>query len=104
MGDERHTSRIISTRTYLMVFAVLLVLTAITISLAFVPLGLWSTPVALGIAATKALLIVTFFMHLRYGTATSRLAAGVGLLWLSILLAGTLDDVITRGWLPIPGK
>jgi hypothetical protein len=37
-------------------------------------------------------------------TATSGLAAVAGLLWLSILLAGTLDDVITRGWLPVPGK
>jgi hypothetical protein len=61
-------------------------------------------PLPLGIAATKALLIAVVFMHLRHGTATSGLAAVAGLLWLSILLAGTLDDVITRGWLPVPGK
>jgi hypothetical protein len=27
-----------------------------------------------------------------------------GLLWLGILMVGTLDDVITRGWPGIPGK
>jgi caa(3)-type oxidase subunit IV len=104
MRDARQASPTVSTRTYVAVFAVLLALTATTIGLAFVPLGRWSTPVALGIAATKALLIAAVFMHLRHGTVTSRLAAVAGLLWLSILLAGTLDDVITRGWLPVPGK
>jgi hypothetical protein len=33
-----------------------------------------------------------------------RLVAVVALLWLGILIVGTLDDVITRGWLPVPGK
>jgi caa(3)-type oxidase subunit IV len=104
MSPEKPASRTDSRRAYLAAFAVLLALTATTIGLAFVPLGRWNTPVALGIAATKALVIAAVFMHLRYGTATSRLAAVAGLLWLAILLAGTLDDVLTRGWLPVPGK
>jgi hypothetical protein len=33
-----------------------------------------------------------------------RLVAVGGVLWLGILLVGTLDDYITRGWLPVPGK
>jgi len=98
------SEHVISPRTYLTVFAVLLVLTGTTIGLAFVPLGIWSTPVALTIAAVKASLIVAVFMHLRYGTATSRLAVLAGMFWLAIMLAGILDDVLTRGWLPIPGK
>ena len=94
----------ISVRAYIITGAVLLALTGLTIGLAFLPLGPWHTPVALGIAATKAVLVAVIFMHLRFGTTSSRMAAVAGLLWFSILLAGTLDDVITRGWLPIPGK
>jgi len=94
----------IGVRAYIVTAAVLLVLTGLTIGLAFAPLGPWNTVVALGIAATKGLLIALVFMHLRSGTATTRLTAAAGLFWLAILLAGTLDDVMTRGWLPVPGK
>lgn len=52
----------------------------------------------------KVLLIATFFMHLRLEGSTPRLIAIVGLIRLTILVAGTLDDVVTRGWLPAPGK
>jgi cytochrome c oxidase subunit 4 len=98
------SSEITAVRTYLLVALVLLLLTGLTIGLAFLPLGAWHTPVALGIAATKALLVAWFFMHLRASRRITRLTALAGLFWLSILLAGTLDDVVTRGWLPIPGK
>jgi len=94
----------IGARTYVLVAAVLLVLTGVTIAVAFLPLGSWHTPVALGIAALKTVLIGWFFMHLRVSTPTTRLAALAGLFWLAIMLAGTLDDVVTRGWLPVPGK
>jgi len=98
------TSPSIGVRTYLVVAAVLLLLTGLTIGVAFLPLGGWHSPLALGIAALKAVLIGLFFMHLRVSTPVTRLAALAGLFWLGILLAGTLDDVITRGWLAVPGK
>ena len=91
-------------RAYVVTAVALLALTGLTIGLAFLPLGPWQMVVALGIAATKALLIALVFMHLRSGTATTRLTALAGLFWLAILLAGTLDDVVTRGWLAVPGK
>jgi cytochrome c oxidase subunit 4 len=98
------SSEITAVRTYVLVALLLLLLTGLTISVAFLPLGDWHTPVALGIAATKALLVAWFFMHLRASRSITRLTALAGLFWLAIMLAGTLDDVITRGWLPIPGK
>ena len=97
-------SKTMGVRAYIITAAVLLVLTGLTIGLAFAPLGPWNTVVALAIAATKGLLIALVFMHLRLGTSTTRLTAVAGLVWLAILLAGTLDDVMTRGWLPVPGK
>jgi cytochrome c oxidase subunit IV len=94
----------IAVRTYVVVALVLLALTGLTIGVAYLPLGPWHTVAALGIAATKAVLIGLYFMHLRFSPSMTRLAALAGLLWLTILLTGTLDDVVTRGWLPIPGK
>ena|SRR5258708_10855011 len=94
---------IISTRTLLIVCGALLLLTALTIGASFVNLGAFHTPVALGIAAAKAILILLYFMHLRYSSGLTRIVIVAGLLWLGILLAGTLDDVLTRGWLNVPG-
>ena len=94
----------IGVRTYVVVALVLLALTGLTTVVAYLPLGPWHTAVALGIAATKAVLIGLYFMHLRFSPSMTRLAALAGLFWLTILLTGTLDDVVTRGWLPVPGK
>jgi cytochrome c oxidase subunit 4 len=94
----------IGVQTYVVIALVLLSLTGLTVGVAFLPLGPWHTPIALGIAAIKAVLIGLYFMHLRFSPPVSRLAALAGLFWFAILLAGTLDDVVTRGWLPVPGK
>ncbi len=98
------TERVTFPVTYLLVCAALLVLTFATYEAAFLNLGVWQTVVALGIAAVKAILIVLYFMHARYSTGITRVVIAGGLLWLGILMVGTLDDVITRGWPGVPGK
>jgi len=45
-----------------------------------------------------------FFMRLRWSPAMTRLVAVAALLWLAILIVGVLDDMLTRGWIPVPGK
>ena len=67
-------------------------------------LGDWSTVIALGIAAIKALLVLLFFMHLRY--ESYKLTAVVlfaGLFWMSILFVLSLTDYLTRGVTGTPG-
>ncbi len=96
--------RVTSPVTYLVVCLALLLLTFATYEAAFINLGPWHTIVALGIAAVKAILIALFFMHARYSTGITRVVIAGGLLWLGILIIGTLDDVLTRGWPGIPGK
>ena len=51
-------------RLYYTIFTALMVLTAITVAVAFVNLGTLNFPIALGIAITKATLVILFFMHL----------------------------------------
>ena len=90
-------------RLYIAVFAALVVLTVATVGVSYVDLGPLSVVVALAIAFTKALLVVLFFMHLRESPGLIWVVAGGGLFWLGILIALTMSDVVTRGWLPVRG-
>ena len=90
--------------TYVLTTFALLLLTAVNIGLAQLDLAGFNTFVALGIAAIEVVIMVLVFMRLRSSPGMTRLAAVAGLFWLGILFAGTLDDLLTRGWLPIPGK
>jgi len=86
--------------TYFVVSVVLGVLLVATVAAARVDLGPWNVPIALAIAMTKAILIVLFFMHVRYGSPLVRLFAAGGFFWLLIMLTFILTDVQARllGW------
>jgi len=86
---------------YFGVFAALLGLTALTVFAAFQHLGIWNTPVALGIAFFKALFVALIFMHLRYSPRLTVLVVVSSLAWLLILIAITVSDYLTRPWLPV---
>ena len=88
-------------KTYFAVFGALMVLTGLTVWASFQHLGIWNTPVALGIAVAKATLVALFFMHLRYSPKLTRLVIASSLLWLVILFAITMSDYVSRSWLPI---
>jgi cytochrome c oxidase subunit 4 len=88
---------LVSRKTYALVFLTLLVLTALTTAIAFVDLGGgWNNVVALTIAVGKALLVILYFMHVRYSDRLTWVFVGAGFFWLLILIGGTMDDVLTR--------
>jgi len=92
---ERETA----VRTYLLVYAALIVLMALTTGLAFVDLEPASAAVALGIAASKALLVILYFMHVRSASRLTKVFVVVGFYWLALLFGGSLGDLLTRPWL-----
>lgn len=83
-------------RVYVNVFLVLMALTAITVIVAHVDLGQGNVVVALAIAFTKAALVATYFMHLRFGLRMSRAILVAALIGLALMMSFTFDDVITR--------
>jgi len=87
---------------YIAVFLALLILTGLTTWVAFIDLGAMNTVVALAIAVTKMLLVILFFMHVKYSPGLTRLVILAGFFWLAILVALTLSDELTRGWTPKP--
>ena len=95
--------RTLATRTLLIVGGTLILLTCLTIALSYIDLGPLQIPVALGIAMIKAGFIASVFMELKFAAPVERLVAGAALLWLAILIGGTLDDYLTRGWLATVG-
>ena len=93
-----------SVKLYVGIFLALMILTAATVIVANFDLGWANDVVALTIAVTKALLVLTFFMHLRYSTRLTVLTALAGFFWLGILIVLTLNDYFTRGSASILGK
>jgi cytochrome c oxidase subunit 4 len=97
------SEHIVPVKTYIAVFVALILLTALTTGVAYIDLGPFNTVAALLIAVTKMLLVVLFFMHIKYGSGMTRIVIIAGVFWLAILMALTLADELTRGWTPTPG-
>lgn len=90
---------IASIKSYLLVFAALMVLTALTVGVAFVNLGVFNDIVAMTIAVVKAVLVVLIFMHVWHSSRMTKLSIVAGFLWLAILIGLTLTDYLSRGFL-----
>ena len=93
------TEHVDSVKTYAAVWIALLLMTALTTSVAYIDLGRFSVVVALTIAVCKMLLVALLFMHVRHSTKLTKLVVLGGLLWLGILISLTMADFATRGWL-----
>jgi cytochrome c oxidase subunit 4 len=96
------SEHIVSPRIYLLIFAVLMILTITTVYAATVDLnahfaGL-NVIVALLIATCKAILVILFFMHAYYSSKRTKLIVFAGFFWLAIMLSLTLGDYATRSW------
>lgn len=92
-----NSPHVVSIKLYATIFGALLLLTMATAGAAFVDLGgELNSIVALTIALVKTLLVLLFFMHVRYSSRLTWVFAGAGLFWLLIMMSLTLSDVLTR--------
>ena len=89
-------------RTYITVWAGLLILLGLTVGAAYIHLGPFNTITAVSIAVTKAVIIGLYFMHLRYSPRLMWVFAGAGFFWLLILFTLALGDYMTRSLMPSP--
>jgi caa(3)-type oxidase subunit IV len=86
-----------------------MILTLITVVVAFQDFGVFNNIIALTIAGIKTTLVVLFFMHIKYESKLTKLFAAAGFIWLAILIAFTLQDTEVRrhnfgprGWATLP--
>lgn len=99
------SERLLSPVMYVVVLAVLMALTALTVGLAFVPSsGAMRIVAGQAIAVAKASLVALFFMHALRSTVQTRAVIAVTVFWVFLLLAFTFSDYFTRGMIPnLPG-
>jgi cytochrome c oxidase subunit 4 len=85
-----------TTQLYYSIFAALMVLLVVTVAAAYVDLGQLNFALAAAIATTKAVLIILYFMHVRYSQPLTWIMAGASVAWLAILFGLTFSDYWTR--------
>jgi cytochrome c oxidase subunit 4 len=98
--SEQHQDahHIVGPGVYVVILFALLAGTALTVWASFIDLGFWNPIIALAIASTKAVLVVLFFMHVKYSTRLTMLTIGAGIFMFLTLISLTLADYISRAW------
>jgi cytochrome c oxidase subunit IV len=81
---------------YYRVWAALMVLLFLTWSVARLDLGMFNAVAAMTIAVVKLLLVLLYFMHVRYQSKVTWVFAAAGFYWLMIMFTLTMGDYLTR--------
>lgn len=94
MSADRHTLHIhvVPLKVLAAVWAVLLVLTWLTVSVTKVDLGQMNIVIALSIAVVKSVFVVLYFMHLRYDKPFHAVVFIVALLFVFLFITLALLD------------
>ena len=97
------SEHVVPVRVYLLVFAALMVGTITTYFAAqydmeqrFHTTFPLNSLVALTIAVTKAVLVILFFMHVKYSTRMTKVVVVASFFWLGIMLTITMSDYFFR--------
>jgi cytochrome c oxidase subunit 4 len=93
MENNSHT---VSTRTFVLVWIALLILTGVTVMAARLHMGAWSMLTNILIATTKASLVLWFFMHLKYEGRLFKVLIFVPIITISIIIGLTFFDIWYR--------
>jgi cytochrome c oxidase subunit 4 len=96
---DPHAGHHVPMSTFNVVIILLMALLVVTVIAAFIPLGELNMIVAMTIACIKAMLVMLFFMHVKYSSRLTKVFVSASFLWLAILFALTFPDYISRGWL-----
>jgi cytochrome c oxidase subunit IV len=89
---------IVGPKVYVAVLCALLVGTATTVWASYWELGVLNPIIALAIATAKMMLVVLFFMHVKYSSRLTKLTVAAGIFTFLTLIAMTLSDYFTRAW------
>ena len=97
-NPEHGEHHIVTPFQYSLVFLTLLIGTGLTVAAAYVDLH-WLNPViALAIACFKAVVVILFFMHVKYQSKLIKMTVASGFFTFLVLITMTLSDYISRAW------
>jgi cytochrome c oxidase subunit 4 len=89
-------AHIVPRKIYIAIWASLMLLLLLTWGVARFNLGPFNVVAALTIAITKMLLVILYFMHVRYSPGRTWIFVAAGFIWLLIMIDLTLGDYLTR--------
>ena len=92
------------TKRYFIVWAILLVCTALTVWTGYKDLGAFNLPLALCIATFKATLVILFFMHMTESAATNRIVFVTSFVFMLVMIFGVFGDLWTRNPMTLPSS
>jgi len=95
------SEHVVSKKIYYTIFATLMVMTAVTVLVAFQDLGQFNIIVALAIAAFKAIIVLLYFMHVKFSSRLTKIFVAAGFFTLGLMLLFTYGDYLSRGWVSI---
>jgi cytochrome c oxidase subunit 4 len=98
MNPENVGHHIVTPLQYGYVYAALVAGTVITVIAADLDLGVLNPIVALGIACTKAVIVILFFMHVKYQSRLVKMTVAAGFFTFLVLITMTLTDYMSRAW------
>ncbi len=91
------SEHVLSSKLYYAIWIILLILTGVTALVATVDLGPLNTIVALAIATCKAVVVVLFFMHVKYTSEKlTKMVIASAIFFFLLLLALSMSDYLTR--------
>jgi len=96
MEEAQH--HIVSPIIYLIVFISLLVFTGLTVGASYIEMGIFNPIAAIAIACIKAVIVVLFFMHVKYSSKLTKLTVFAGIFTFLTLIGMTLSDYFSRAW------
>jgi cytochrome c oxidase subunit 4 len=97
-NPEHAEHKIITPLQYSFVYVALLVGTILTVIAAEIDLGIFNPVIALAIASTKAVIVILFFMHVKYQSRLIKLTVSAGFFTFLILVTMTMSDYMSRAW------
>jgi cytochrome c oxidase subunit 4 len=98
VNPEHAEHHIVTPMNYVFVFGTLLVFTGITVGAAYIDLGVLNPIIALAIASFKAVVVILFFMHVKYQSKLIKMTVGAGFFTFLVLITMTLLDYMSRAW------
>jgi cytochrome c oxidase subunit IV len=98
------SSHIAPKSLYYAIFLALMVLTGATVGVTYVDLGPLNMLIAMGIAVVKAILVILYFMHVRWSDRLTQLTIVTAFAFFGVLVAFTLSDYLGRGVLGVAGR
>ena len=97
-NPEHADHHIVSPLQYGYVYIALLIGTLLTVLAADQNFGVMNPVIALAIASTKAVIVILFFMHVKYQSHLIKMTVGCGFFTFLVLVTMTLLDYISRAW------